>query len=388
MTPSEKYVSELCSQSFLPFWSFPNPLGKKNKELCDILVVCGPHVVIISVKDITISNHKDEEVQYERWISKAIYDSVEQLYGAERFLNNCTEVILSDRRSKIKLPPQASRIIYRIAIAFGSKDNFPLPTKDFGKGFVHVFNERSTLTILRELDTITDFTNYLTAKERFVKDKRILVPSENDFLAVYLQTNFQFDYTGDLFVCDSGAWEEYVSSDEYNRWRSLVEPSFFWDRMIEHIHNNHITTEISDERRSEVEEAVRYINLECRLNRIELGSVLRDGVKKKVKARMIKPPEGVDHTYVIIPLTDENWDGKDSELKLRCIVARAENPSVEKVIGIAFGGNSSGENCIDVCYFRIPSIDQNFMNEAKRIQEQFGYFKNMQISHSKEFRND
>ena len=40
MTPSEKFVSELCEKSFLPFWSFASPLGKKNKELCDVLVVC------------------------------------------------------------------------------------------------------------------------------------------------------------------------------------------------------------------------------------------------------------------------------------------------------------------------------------------------------------
>ena len=51
MTPSERYVDNLCKKSFLPFWSFPNPLGKKGKELCDVLVVCGHTIILISVKE-------------------------------------------------------------------------------------------------------------------------------------------------------------------------------------------------------------------------------------------------------------------------------------------------------------------------------------------------
>jgi len=65
MTTSEKYVSELCEKSFLPFWSYPNPIGKNNKELCDILIVCGDIIIIISVKDIKVSNHVDDIVNYE-----------------------------------------------------------------------------------------------------------------------------------------------------------------------------------------------------------------------------------------------------------------------------------------------------------------------------------
>lgn len=71
MTPSEKYVSKLCEKSFLPFWSFPSPLGKKRKELCDVLVVCGNDIIIISIKDIKVSEHPDETIQYERWQKKS-----------------------------------------------------------------------------------------------------------------------------------------------------------------------------------------------------------------------------------------------------------------------------------------------------------------------------
>lgn len=65
MTPSEKFVADLCRKSFLPFWSFPSPLGKKGKELCDILVVCESNIIIISIKDIRVTQNDDEMVQYE-----------------------------------------------------------------------------------------------------------------------------------------------------------------------------------------------------------------------------------------------------------------------------------------------------------------------------------
>ena len=99
MTPSERYVDNLCKKSFLPFWSFPNPLGKKGKELCDVLVVCGHTIILISVKDIKVTNHKDRTVQYKRWVNKAVDDSIKQLYGAERFLKNVDEVKLVLQKS-------------------------------------------------------------------------------------------------------------------------------------------------------------------------------------------------------------------------------------------------------------------------------------------------
>ena len=181
MTPSEKYVANLCEKSFLPFWSFPNPLGKKDKELCDVLVVCGNTIILISVKDIKVSNHKDKTIQYKRWVNKAVNDSTKQLYGAERFLKNVDEIKLKNRVTKVALPDKKTRIIYRLAIAFGSDYDFPLPMGMDKRGFVHILDEKSTATIISELDTITDFTRYLIAKEKFLASNHMLLPEETDF---------------------------------------------------------------------------------------------------------------------------------------------------------------------------------------------------------------
>lgn len=386
MTPSEKYVSELCEKSFLPFWSFPNPIGKKGKELCDVFVVCGNTIIIISVKDISVSEHKDVTVQYERWVKKAIIDSTEQIYGAERFLKNVNEVYSKDKKSKIKLPKKDVRIIHRIAIAFGSKENFPLPTGDFGKGVVHVFDEKSTFTILKELDTITDFTNYLIAKEAFVANKRILIPTESDFLAFYIQTGFELNYPADTITSQNGLWEDYVQSSEYKRWRKEINVSYIWDFMITQLYNIHISDNTTDDQRNELEEAIRIINLESRINRIELGSILENAIQRKVNARMLKPLPNQNHSYVFMPLNDKNWEGKENELELRCIVARLENPEIEKVIGISIGSNSNGESVFDICSIFIPEMNDDFIKYATEVKNEFGYFKKPVISNSKKFK--
>lgn len=388
MTPSEKYVTNLCQKSFLPFWNFPNPIGKKNKELCDVLVVCGNYILIISVKDIRVSSHTDKEVQYERWVKKAVEDSAKQIYGAERFLKTVDEVYAKNRKNKISLPPKNKRILLRIAIAFGSDNTFPLPYGDFGQGYVHVFDEESTSILLSELDTITDFTKYLTDKVQFLKGKYFSMPKESDFLALYIQTGLDIDEKVDSIVSDGGLWDSYVESEEYKEWQKLLPQSKIWDYMIAQLHDYHISEETTDKRRNEIEEAIRIINQESRINRIELGGILDNAIQRKTNARMLRPLKDAKHCYVFMPLTSKNWEGKEKELELRCIVARIENPSVDSVIGIGFGNNGNGQDVYDICSHYIPEMSEEFIIRAKEVQDELGYFKNPTISNSKNYRKE
>lgn len=383
MTPSEQYVATLCEKSFLPFWSFANPLGKKEKELCDVLIVCGHTIIIISVKDISLSKHNDKLVVYERWVNQAVNESVKQIYGAERYLQDVEEVILKGKKTRIKLPKKANRIIHRIAIAFGSDDDFPLPTGNFGKGYVSVFDEKTTFTLLDELDTITDFTDYLIAKEKFEGDKTILIPTESDFLAFYLNGGLKMKIPNDAVISGRDLWKDYIASKEYAEWREDIAVSYVWDFMIRHLHRHHINEDTTDVRREELEEAIRTINLEPRINRIELGEMLNSAIKDKVKARMLRPLEGSKHAYVFMPLTDKNWKEKEGELELRCMVARYENPSAEKIIGISMGSNANGDSCFDICTLDIPEMNDEFIKTVKQIKEELGYFTNPRISTSK-----
>jgi len=386
MTPSETFVSELCEKSFLPFWSFPNPLQKKNKELCDVLIVCNNNIIIISIKDIKISGHSDQQIQYERWQKKAIRSSIDQIYGAERFLLGATAITLNDSKTQIVLPPKVSRRIYRIAIAFGGEQRFPLETGDFGQGFVHVFDEESTSTVFDELDTITDFVNYLNAKERFLGDKRIMVPSEVDFLALYIDTSLEFDFNPDTVVLDKGLWTDYQKSSAYRQWRKEIKISYIWDEIVSQLHNIHILENNKTNLRSELEKAMRLITLEPRMNRMELGITLTDAIQKKVKGRMIKALPGSNHSYVFMPLSSKNWEQKEKELQLRCMVARFENPEATEVIGISIGIGPDGQSIFDVVYMNIPDLTPEILLQTKAAKEELGYFKDPVISRSKDMR--
>jgi hypothetical protein len=94
-TTSEKYLAELSKRSFLSLWSFPHLYtdeGKKTaqgtgRELCDLLVVFGSHVLIFSDKHCAYKDTGQVIVDWPRWYRKAVLASIKQLYGAESWLS-------------------------------------------------------------------------------------------------------------------------------------------------------------------------------------------------------------------------------------------------------------------------------------------------------------
>lgn len=381
MTASERYVSLLCEKSFLPFWSYSNPLGKKGKELCDILVMCGDYILIISIKDITISNHSDISVQYERWYKRAISASFDQLYGAERYLSTVDEIMLSDKKTVIKLPCKNDRKIHRVAIAFGGDKDYPIQSGLFGGGFIHVFDEESTFTVINELDTFPDFIDYLVAKEEFAKGKRISVYKEVDFLAVYLKTALEFDLedTPDSIVLDKGLWDEYVKSNEYSKWKNDIKVSFIWDEIVKRLFEIHINNQIKSSKRTELDTATRLIALESRNNRITLGEALNDAItNRKVRSRIIKLKNQTNHAYVYLKIDSKNWVYKEKELELRCLIARELSPSTPVIIGIAIGVDPNNNLIFDYAYFDIPELNKQAIDRIKTAKNELGLFKNSQ----------
>ncbi len=205
MNKSEDVVYRVCRKSFFSLWSYANPQGKESgKEFCDILVVCAPDVIIFSVKDVTVSGSGSRTVDWRRWQKHAIDDSCKQIYGAERWIKTAEQVIRKDGTPGLPFPPTPARRIHRVAVALGSEDKVPIYIGDFGKGFVHVFDDVSFDRILHELDTVTDFVKYLTDKEEFLVNsqttKIVLERSEEDLLAYYLSNNRKFPEEISYFI--------------------------------------------------------------------------------------------------------------------------------------------------------------------------------------------
>src|SRR5205807_1513571 len=134
------------------------------KELCDVLVVCDPHVLIFSVKYSDYRETEDPKVGANRWLRETVEHSVKGIYGAERNLARTTHVTRSDGQQGLSLPSLGDRKIHRISVSLGGR-RLNFSSRDSGKGFVHCFDDQFVAVALGELDTVTDFIAYLEARE-------------------------------------------------------------------------------------------------------------------------------------------------------------------------------------------------------------------------------
>ena len=71
--------------------------GGDGKEVCDLLVVFGSHVIIFSDKDCTFPNTGNLAIDWCRWYRKAIEKSADQVYGAERWITKYPDRLFLDR---------------------------------------------------------------------------------------------------------------------------------------------------------------------------------------------------------------------------------------------------------------------------------------------------
>jgi hypothetical protein len=385
MNDSEKFVADLCNHTFLSFWSFPNPVGKKGKELCDLLVICDPYVLIFSVKHIIIKDSGDYEVDVNRWLDRAVEESRRQIFGAERFIQQSDEILLKDKKTYVKLPLESDRKIFRIAVAIGRGDKFPLIYFEEERGFIHVFDERSIGIILKELDTISDFIEYLGKIEPVIMNMQIpFLFGEEDLLAFYLVNGKTFPEKNVGIILDDSLWNGLSNNQEYIKEKQLDKNSYVWDKLIEEIYDDHINNRLLNENtREELEIALRIMAKENRYSRRILSESFLEfiGVNTKPEspARIAKSPNQDDVVYVFLLESQKHKTRKlrQGELALRCIVARSIFFDCQSVIGIATEKFDPEKGySLDIFYLNLPNLDEAFLKDADGIKQELGYFKN------------
>lgn len=377
---AEKFVYRVCKKSFLSLWSYANLLGKMNKELCDILVVCGQDIVIFSVKHIKFKESEDYETDLSRWQNRAINSSCKQIYGAERWTKTADYVIKNDKTKGVRLPEGSQRRVLRVAVALGGDNKVFLRYGDFGKGFVHVFDELSFNIILRELDTISDFTRYLFHKETFILSTapEIIHCGEEDLLAIYLHNGRCFPSEGDFIIIDD-IWKHFVEKEEYKRKLLADRDSYLWDRIIETFCHDalHDNLEFGPSL-SEVELAVRTMALENRFSRRVLRKAFLEFMhlasQKKVRSRMVKSFNQIVYVFLAIP-KDEDRQFRVAELGNRCFIARGLNMDCETVIGLATERYDGSKGfSFDMIYHHKKVWTDKDQNHMELMQREMGYF--------------
>lgn len=408
VTESEKYLISLADKSFLNLWSYPNLYKQNGKELCDLFVVCGEHILVFSDKTITWSENKDLNISWSRWYKKAIRKSADQVKGAVRWLENFPDEIYLDaactKKFPLPLPSKEKRKITGIVVALGAKKacldyfgegsgslmvmpdlkgddhiNTESPSyQPFAIGninpdgeFIHVFDDVTLNVLMKELDTISDLTDYFDKKEKFLRSGHLIsAHGEEELLALYLKyvnDDKEHDFLrldgkkiqdNDIITLNDGIYDELRSNPNYIGKKIADRASYVWDRLIKVF-----TEPIMDASAfslygenyglTEYEEVVCYMALERRIHRRMLGESVLGAIKKgKDKPRfgraMIPDPTDRERKtgYVFLMFAyPENIElkggykqyrtARSEMLKAYCKGHYRNNQHVERVIGIA-----------------------------------------------------
>lgn len=420
-TTTERYLAQLADKTFLNLWSYPSPYREQQlrgagdgKELCDLLVVCDPHVVIFSEKAITWSSAA-VDVAWPRWLKRAVFEASKQLKGAERWISEFPDRIFLDKdctqRFPLSFPPAERRRIHRIVIARGAG---AACRKHFGGGsgtflikpllsgkahlqpsnstygpftigdidpsgdFVHVFDEVSLEVVMREMDTITDFTDYLDKRANLIRSGRLVIASgEEDLLAYYairLNEEGEHDFTPpdgktwadvDGIVIDGG-FRELISNPRYIAKKQADRQSYVWDALIEAftgplMDGTSLVPTGQEFSLAKSEQAVRFMAHENRFYRRNLGAAVRGafeiGRNKDIFFRMMpgRPIDGVNETMFFIAtikyLPHMQSDGgyqryrefRAFYLQLYAQAILMKNPEIRRIIGIGMEPPGQGE---------------------------------------------
>lgn len=387
MTRSEAFVTWLCQRTFLRLWTHPTPIGKKGKELCDCLVVCGPHVIIVSVKEIQYRDTGDK-VGWERWHKAAIEESAQQISGAQRWLESAERILRKDGR-EIALPPKNERRYHRLAVSLGGRGQVPLRWGDFGKGFIHVLDELALTETFHELTTVSDFVDYLSAAENLIaRGVRPIIESggAEDLLALYARNGPSFGIiqpdgsAPDVVLIQEGLWKALTESPEYIERNKSLEGSYAWDRLIEHFVNDLLTGGMFDLHSKLVtqnELALVAMALQPRAYRASLAEALISFIGPAGSGIASRAAVAANSTAFVFTTGDSSdRDHRARELALRCWVVRG-NCNVTTVVGIATDRPGPGKagHSSDIVYLHIPTWTAENAEMVEKMQKELGFFK-------------
>lgn len=301
-TESEKLVNELGVKSFLRFWIWPNLFRdqENGKEVCDLIIVFGNDILLISDKKIEFNTDKDLNVEWKRWYKKAITKSFSQTRGAERWIREFPARLFVDKECTKSFPinfdiTQAK--FHHILVTHGLEsvledklgyaslqfsnnselsDQHPFIVGLINKNdpFVHVFTEKTLQDSLGHFDTANDFIEYLKLRESFfLTDKEVSLNAEGDLITLWYESYDEITEERNIFSnlemqkdsinLNYPAFNKFMEREDFKLRNELDRNSYFWDSLIEsfsfHILNgtsvaNNNWTEIF-----EIEEKIRIM---------------------------------------------------------------------------------------------------------------------------------
>lgn len=400
-TVGERLLSKFSEETFLELWSYPSPYRNQRngdvshgdgKELCDLLVVCGNEVIIFSEKNIEWPSG-DITVAWSRWFKRAVTSSAKQVLGAERWLIEHPNRVFLDRRCENPFPitlPNNRNGIHLIVVARGAEKkcrnyfdghsgslkiniegnkssnldnlkNGPFLIGDINQpgSFIHVFDSLSIETILKDLNTISDFTNYLKVRKLTLRSgQNITIDGEENFLAGYMHSTFKEPERRNISLSRCNYYDVNFRHDMEIK-KKEDEISYVWDNIISSfssgvLKGTSILLGETDYNFDNSEIALRHMALQSRIARRVLGKGVVDGLNNAIGEQrffrlLISPNiEKFNETaFFILTLRYMDWmkkiDGKNTLIearhKLAGVYAQAileKYRKLKNVVGITF----------------------------------------------------
>lgn len=373
---AEEFIHNLALKSFLTDWCYLNPLLPDGKELCDLLVIFDDTAIIWQVKDLK-SNKKSEAEK-----------NLKQLAGAKRRLIDLKRKITlkNPRRGEEEFDATQIKNIYLISALLGENGDLLSFFEEFKNNSIHVFNKDFTEIVLNELDTVSDFTEYLRIKENFLKQEKtiIIMGGEEELLAYYLMNNRNFNglnEANNIMITD-GSWRHLQSKPEYKAKKQADEISYFWDSIINRAH----------EGSKQYELVARELARPNRFQRRFLSKIDFEAHKNShldtehpIYRRI---SVGADTTYCFLFMDDvEPREKRRAMLGAICLVAREIYKQNKKVIGIATEKKINPTCCYDFCLMNIPEWDQDLQKQMEELQNKGEIFLKPEIKeyHEQEY---
>ncbi|RWP01363.1 MAG: hypothetical protein EOQ98_06645 [Mesorhizobium sp.] len=413
LTPSERILADLCDNSFLKLWTYPNLYHKPAKELADLIVVFGNDVLIFSDKSCELSDSGDLAVDWPRWYRKSIANSAKQVSGAERWLREHPNRVFLDSACTTPIPiatPAAGDMrIHRICVALGSAERAQAETGRRGltisttvqndtqpftvgriaeaKGWVHVFDEESLKIVLRELTTAADFVHYLNAKIALFDEGRFqFAESELDIMAYYLWNNRSFPPSDGPYRLDPKLWPKVEADEAFLRGRAENEIRVFWDRLIEHLTGHYLAETLefgNDLAMLDYERIVRIMAGETRFFRRILSSHILDRADRARRHAISTLLESgqPDVNYVLYigkgaPRAEYPAYREDRGLVLRsrCIAAKAVKPDKRYIVGMALDARGVEGSSEDFLLMDTRAWSAEAISKAEQLRQELRYF--------------
>ena len=455
-TAGERSLVALVEGTFLSAWSYANlwrdqraqnKATSDGKEVADVLVVFGNHVIIFSEKDITYREGGDANVAWNRWYKAAVEHAADQAIGAERWIRQFPGRLFLDKQCTKPFPlplPSADRmLVHRIVVSRGAsaacrshfgggsgslmivpdlvgkahllprqspagqEDNasppllqepFVVGYVDADRRYVHVLDDVSLTILMQTLDTVQDFVDYLSAKERFINSGRLgWATGEEELVAHYLKHTdesgvhcFAVPPQVDGIFLAEGGWDEFQKHPQRLAQIDANKKSYLWDELIERFayhaldDSQHYSTGRGV---AEAEISMRFLARECRTRRRMLAAAVLGLVErarrrqKDWEVRVVEPSRAGDPYYVFVAARnlrttsyEEYRERRRALVEMYTKVLKIKRPEAEDIVGIAFGTGAGpiADTSEDLLYLDCREWTPEQQNDAEEIHRKTG----------------